>query len=193
MSRINIPRPNFGYGFDEATADWWCRREIASALDANVNTCLFMGDMMDKFSLHFYSKLIINNITALFKENEEADLFTFMLYEGFFIIEFLYKNQKLPANYLTELVMLYCETNMYAHFTNFEELMEWKPCQVISNQSELDTICDTVLRDNPRSVEDYRKGKVNSINHLKGQIMKLTKGKADVKLVTAILERKLKL
>lgn len=193
MSRINIPKPNFGYGFDEATADWWCRRNIASALDANVNVCLFIGDMMDKFSLHFYSKLIINNITALFNQNEEADLFTFMLFEGFFIIEFLYKNQKLPANYLTELVMMYCETNMYYHFTNFEELMEWKPCQVISNQSELDTICDTVLRDNPKSVEDYHKGKVNSINHLKGQIMKLTKGKADVKLVTEILERKLKL
>lgn len=183
----------FGYGFDEETADWWCHRaNLANSLDANVTVCLFFGDMMDKTSLHLYSKLIINNISSLFNKNEDSNLPDFMRVNGFEIIEFLYKNQKLPVNYLTETVMLYCETNMYYSFINFVELMEWKPCVVISDQNELDTICDKVLTENPKSVEDYRKGKINSINHLKGQIMKLTKGKADVKLVTEILERKLK-
>jgi Asp-tRNA(Asn)/Glu-tRNA(Gln) amidotransferase B subunit len=66
------------------------------------------------------------------------------------------------------------------------------PYIVVNNQNELETICDAVIKDNPKSLEDYRKGKTNSINHLKGQVMKLTKGKADIRMVTEILERKLK-
>lgn len=80
----------------------------------------------------------------------------------------------------------------------FTERMPWceltlkVPFVINSNVSELETLCDTILKDNPKSVEDYKKGKTNSINHLKGVAMKMTKGKADIKVVTEILERKLK-
>jgi len=40
-------------------------------------------------------------------------------------------------------------------------------------------------------VADYQAGKVAALNSLKGQVMKLSKGKANPALVGKILERKL--
>ena len=44
----------------------------------------------------------------------------------------------------------------------------------------------------PNPVADYKAGKVAALNSLKGQVMKLSKGKANPALVGEILERKLK-
>ena len=100
-------------------------------------------------------------------------------------------DKKLPWSYIKDIVEKYHEWNQETHWTNYTELTEMFPCEVMSDKNELEIICETVLKENSKSVEDYRKGKKNSINHLKGQIMKLTKGKADAKIVTEILERRL--
>jgi aspartyl-tRNA(Asn)/glutamyl-tRNA(Gln) amidotransferase subunit B len=41
-------------------------------------------------------------------------------------------------------------------------------------------------------VADYRAGKVAALNSLKGQVMKLSKGKANPAVVGELLEKKLK-
>jgi aspartyl-tRNA(Asn)/glutamyl-tRNA(Gln) amidotransferase subunit B len=48
-----------------------------------------------------------------------------------------------------------------------------------------------VLANNPKSIADYKKGKLNALNHLKGQVMRETKGKADIGVVTKIMLDKL--
>lgn len=100
--------------------------------------------------------------------------------------------KKYPWSYVKDIVEKYYESNEYYYFITYSELMEVFPCIVMTDNNKLETICDTVINDNSKSVMDYRKGKINSINHLKGQVMRLTGGQADVKLVTEILERKLK-
>jgi Asp-tRNA(Asn)/Glu-tRNA(Gln) amidotransferase B subunit len=100
-------------------------------------------------------------------------------------------NKKLPWSYIKDIVEKYHEWNQETHWTNYTELVTMFPCEVLSDKNELEIICETVLRENPKSVEDYKKGKKNSINHLKGQIMKMTKGKASASVVNVILERKL--
>lgn len=100
-------------------------------------------------------------------------------------------NKKLPWSYIKDIVEKYHEWNQETHWTNYTELVIMFPCEVLSDKNELEIICETVLRENPKSVEDYKKGKKNSINHLKGQIMKMTKGKASASVVNVILERKL--
>lgn len=52
--------------------------------------------------------------------------------------------------------------------------------------------CDEAIAANPNPVADYKAGKVAALNSLKGQVMKLSKGKANPALVGEILERKLK-
>ncbi|MGH8661662.1 MAG: Asp-tRNA(Asn)/Glu-tRNA(Gln) amidotransferase subunit GatB, partial [Burkholderiales bacterium] len=61
----------------------------------------------------------------------------------------------------------------------------------ISDSGELEKFCDQVIAANARQVEDYRSGKDRAFNSLVGQVMKLTKGKANPQQVTEILKRKL--
>jgi aspartyl-tRNA(Asn)/glutamyl-tRNA(Gln) amidotransferase subunit B len=49
------------------------------------------------------------------------------------------------------------------------------------------------LRKHASPAADFRAGKVTALNFLKGQVMKLSKGKANPALAGEILERKLKL
>ena len=97
-------------------------------------------------------------------------------------------DKKFPWSYIKDTVEKFYESYYQITYT---ELMELFPCEVMSDKDELEKICEAVLKENQKSVEDYRKGKKNSINHLKGQVMKLTKGKANPMVVNIILERKL--
>ncbi|HPO49544.1 MAG TPA: Asp-tRNA(Asn)/Glu-tRNA(Gln) amidotransferase subunit GatB, partial [Spirochaetota bacterium] len=56
------------------------------------------------------------------------------------------------------------------------------------DDSNLINIVETVLKDNPKSIEDYNNGKDNALKFLMGQVMKMSKGKANpVKATEMIL------
>ena len=48
-----------------------------------------------------------------------------------------------------------------------------------------------MLAANPKAIAEYKGGKTASINFLKGQVMKLSKGKANPNVVGEVLTRKL--
>jgi len=62
----------------------------------------------------------------------------------------------------------------------------------VSDVGALEKFCDEVIKANPGPTADFRAGKTAALNFLKGQVMKLSKGKANPALVGEILERKLK-
>ncbi len=62
----------------------------------------------------------------------------------------------------------------------------------VSDAGALERLCDQAIAANPGPVGDYRAGKAAALNFLKGQVMKLSKGKANPALAGEILERKLK-
>jgi aspartyl-tRNA(Asn)/glutamyl-tRNA(Gln) amidotransferase subunit B len=61
----------------------------------------------------------------------------------------------------------------------------------ISDSGELERICDQVIAAYAQQVADYKGGKDRAFNSLVGQVMKLTKGKANPQQVSEILKRKL--
>ena len=61
----------------------------------------------------------------------------------------------------------------------------------VSDAEALEVWCDRAIAQNPRSVADYRAGKVVALNFLKGQVMKMSQGKANPNLVGEILARRL--
>ena len=61
----------------------------------------------------------------------------------------------------------------------------------ITDESEIGSIIDQVMANNPGQVEDYRNGKQKVIGFLVGQVMKATRGKANPQLVNKILREKL--
>jgi aspartyl-tRNA(Asn)/glutamyl-tRNA(Gln) amidotransferase subunit B len=62
----------------------------------------------------------------------------------------------------------------------------------VSDTGAIEKICDEVIAANPGPAADFKAGKVAALNFLKGQVMKLSKGKANPGVAGEILERKLK-
>lgn len=63
--------------------------------------------------------------------------------------------------------------------------------QVVDNDY-INELVDKILSENPQSLEDLKAGKDRAIKHLMGQAMKLSKGKANPKLVTDLILEKCK-
>ncbi|HMZ81149.1 MAG TPA: Asp-tRNA(Asn)/Glu-tRNA(Gln) amidotransferase GatCAB subunit B, partial [Acidobacteriota bacterium] len=61
----------------------------------------------------------------------------------------------------------------------------------ISDASQLETIIADAITANPKQATDYRAGKQALLAFFVGQVMKVTKGKANPQLVNDILKAKL--
>ncbi len=61
----------------------------------------------------------------------------------------------------------------------------------VSNSNELENWVNEVLANMPEKVIEYKKGKKGLIGLFVGEIKKISKGKADPKMVTSLLEKKL--
>ena len=70
-------------------------------------------------------------------------------------------------------------------------IIEEKGLKQISNTVDLLNIINTILDNNPKSIEDYKNGLDRSIKFLMGQIMKETKGQANPKLANELLVQEL--
>jgi aspartyl-tRNA(Asn)/glutamyl-tRNA(Gln) amidotransferase subunit B len=61
----------------------------------------------------------------------------------------------------------------------------------ISDSKELVDLAQAVIKENPKSVADYKSGKDNAVMFLVGQAMKKSEGKANPKVVKDLLKRRL--
>ncbi|MDD4954217.1 MAG: Asp-tRNA(Asn)/Glu-tRNA(Gln) amidotransferase subunit GatB [Candidatus Omnitrophica bacterium] len=61
----------------------------------------------------------------------------------------------------------------------------------VSDSESLNAIADDVIKENLKSVNDYKQGKAGAIMFLVGQVMKKSQGKANPKAVQEILKRRL--
>ena len=71
------------------------------------------------------------------------------------------------------------------------QIIKKKGVSQISDTKELGEIIDKVLSENQNSIDDYKRGKVQAIGFLVGQVMKETKGQANPGLVNKLLKQKL--
>ena len=70
-------------------------------------------------------------------------------------------------------------------------IVEEKALKQVSDMGAIEAFCDEVIAANPASVADYKSGKEAALNFLKGQVMKLSKGKANPAVAGEILAKKL--
>ncbi len=78
------------------------------------------------------------------------------------------------------------ETNKMPDVIIKEEGME-----VVSDTGAIDAIVDKVIAANPKAVEDFKGGKTNVVGWLTGQVMKESKGKANPKMASELVNKKL--
>jgi aspartyl-tRNA(Asn)/glutamyl-tRNA(Gln) amidotransferase subunit B len=71
-------------------------------------------------------------------------------------------------------------------------IVDKKGLAQVSDTGAIEKFCDQAIAANQGPVADFKAGKAAALNFLKGQVMKLSKGKANPALVGEMLERKLK-
>jgi aspartyl-tRNA(Asn)/glutamyl-tRNA(Gln) amidotransferase subunit B len=81
---------------------------------------------------------------------------------------------------------------MFATGRSAAAIVKEKGVEQLSDLSALEKLCDEVIAANPKPVADFRGGNIASLNFLKGQVIKLSKGKANPQMAGEILERKLR-
>jgi len=82
--------------------------------------------------------------------------------------------------------------DMFASGKGAGAIVKEKGIEQLSDASAIEALCDEVIAVNPKPAADFKTGHVASLNFLKGQVIKLSKGKANPQLAGEILERKLK-
>ncbi len=81
---------------------------------------------------------------------------------------------------------------MFASGKGAAAIVKEKGIEQLSDASAIEKFCDEVIAANPKPAADFKAGNAASLNFLKGQVMKLSKGKANPQLAGEILERRLK-
>jgi aspartyl-tRNA(Asn)/glutamyl-tRNA(Gln) amidotransferase subunit B len=81
---------------------------------------------------------------------------------------------------------------MFASGKAAAAIVQEKGIEQLSDTGAIEALCDQVIAANPKPAADFKAGNAASLNFLKGQVMKLSKGKANPQLVGEILEKKLK-
>jgi aspartyl-tRNA(Asn)/glutamyl-tRNA(Gln) amidotransferase subunit B len=81
---------------------------------------------------------------------------------------------------------------MFATGKDAGVIVKEKGLAQVSDAGALEALADEAIAKNPKSVADFKAGNEGAINFLKGQVMKLSKGKANPQLVGEIILRKLR-
>ena len=81
---------------------------------------------------------------------------------------------------------------MFASGKGAGVIVKEKGIEQLSDTTAIERICDEVIAAHPKPAADFKAGNAASLNFLKGQVMKLSKGKANPQMVGEILERKLR-
>ena len=72
------------------------------------------------------------------------------------------------------------------------QIVEESGITQITDKNELFEVIDKVIKENPRSVEDFNEGKEKALHYLVGQVMRYTKGRAKPDFVFDTIKQRIK-
>lgn len=72
------------------------------------------------------------------------------------------------------------------------QIIDKKKLKQVSDEGQLENIIEEVIKNNPQVIKDYKKGKKTAIQFLIGQVMRVSRGQANPKIVGEMLKKKLK-
>lgn len=81
--------------------------------------------------------------------------------------------------------------SMWAGEGDVDAIIESRGLRQITDSQEIEALVDRVVQDNPDQVEQFKSGKDKVFGYFVGQVMKLSKGKANPQQVNSLLRKKL--
>ncbi len=80
---------------------------------------------------------------------------------------------------------------MFSTGEDADEIIAQRGLSQISDTREIEEVASQVIEANSKAVADYKAGKAQSLKFLVGQVMRGTRGRANPKLASELLKRKL--
>ncbi|OGZ31865.1 MAG: glutaminyl-tRNA synthase (glutamine-hydrolyzing) subunit B [Candidatus Portnoybacteria bacterium RBG_13_40_8] len=72
------------------------------------------------------------------------------------------------------------------------QIIESKNLKQVSNEEELEIAVETIIKNNPQAIEDYKKGKETALQFLVGQAMRESKSKANPQILAKLIKKLIK-
>ncbi len=163
----------------------------ASVLTAEKQTSDYFNETINSDSeLKNHAKIVVNWITSelfslLNKNNQDLNNSPVSPENLGQLIKLISKNEisgKIAKDVLED---------MFFSGKTARQIVDEKGLQQVTDQGEIAKVIDEVIAENPKMVEQYLAGKDKLLGFFVGQAMKLTKGKANPKMLNDILKQKL--
>jgi len=129
---------------------------------------------------------IINNLQAKLTESETSLADVKFTHAGFSELVGFVESGKINSKIAQEVF-----AEMFSTGKAPAEIVVEKDLSQVSDVGELERLCREAIEANPGPSEDYRKGKEAALNFLKGQVMKVSRGKANPQMVGDLLKKTL--
>jgi len=130
---------------------------------------------------------IITELQKLTKKSDKEETIEKITAENFAeLIKMIYVSEISSSAAQKILKIMYKTGGDPSDIAKKEELLQ------LSDSSDIEGVIETIVKQNTKVVEDYKKGKENALQFLIGQVMKETKGQANPQIVQEILYKKLK-
>jgi len=130
---------------------------------------------------------IINNLRARLAESGEG--LAELKFKPEYIVDLV---ELVESGKISSSIAQQVFAEMFAGGEAPRAIVEKKGLAQVSDTGAIEGYCDQAIAAHPSPVADYKAGKAAALNFLKGQVMKLSKGKANPTVAGEILERKLK-
>ena len=152
----------------------------------------------DKETADFFEKVVNNRDPKIVTSWVTGELFSYLKKNDRLIsnaeispdklggIIDLISNGSISNRQAKEVFQEYITSNQSA-----KEFIENKGLVQVSDKSEIDNLINTVLQENSKMVDEYNNGKERLFGFFVGQVMKISKGKANPNVVNKLLKDKL--
>ena len=163
------------YNLDEYEAKVLCAEKI---------TAKFYEEVCEVTDPILSAKWIIGEINALLNKHDVSLAESKINSKNFAGLIMKIKDGTISGKIAKEVL-----EEMWQTGSDSQEIIKSKGLEQISDESELESIAQSILDNNPSQVEAFKSGKDKLFGFFVGQVMKETQGKANPGAVNAILKR----
>ncbi len=160
--------------------------EVLSQQKANADFFEAAAQGLDKKAAKTLCNLFMSDVMALMNEHEKAIAESALTPQALQALVKLSVAGTINGPTLKELL-----PELFTQGGDPEAIVKERGLGAVSDTGALEAFVDQAIAANPGPVADYKAGKKAAAGFFVGQVMKLSKGKADPKLVGGIVARKL--
>jgi aspartyl-tRNA(Asn)/glutamyl-tRNA(Gln) amidotransferase subunit B len=159
--------------------------KYAKILIKNIDIAEFFEEIIEKTNPKLASQWITMELMSVLNYNKKEFEDVEIKPEHFIELLKLIENKKITELKAKEILRSWKEKSS-------SPSKEAESNAKISSEDELEKACKEIIKENSTAVNDYKKGRKESLNFLIGKVMQKTNKRADFSIVKSVLEKLLK-